>query len=108
MSRNTFMQYEVTAKQCWFKLDHPIDGITFFDAKVVTLTDLTFDYGKKVKDWIEEVEGYGARLTAPGYLDCTEWEVCTTRQDAMDYLRECYPDLDPDVTLETDANDSED
>ena len=29
---------------------------------------------------------YGARLSAPGYLDCTEWEVFDTEQEACSYL----------------------
>jgi hypothetical protein len=27
--------------------------------------------------------GYGVRLSAPGYLDCTEWEVYASKRDAI-------------------------
>jgi hypothetical protein len=33
-------------------------------------------------------EGFGARLSAPGYMDCTDWAVFETEQEARDYLRE--------------------
>jgi len=39
---------------------------------------------------IDETEGYGARLSAPGYLDCTDWVIFDTEQEAIDYLAETY------------------
>ena len=34
--------------------------------------------------------GYGARLSAPGYMDSTSWTVFKTREDAEEFLREEY------------------
>jgi len=34
--------------------------------------------------------GYGARLSMPGYLDCTEWCVCDSEKEAREYLAETY------------------
>jgi hypothetical protein len=39
---------------------------------------------------IQLVEGYGARLSAPGYMDCTAWTVFKTREEAEEFLREEY------------------
>ena len=39
---------------------------------------------------IQLVEGYGARLSAPGYMDCTSWTVFKTREEAEEFLREEY------------------
>ena len=39
---------------------------------------------------IQLVEGYGARLSAPGYMDSTSWTVFKTREDAEEFLREEY------------------
>lgn len=39
---------------------------------------------------LELITGYGARLSAPGYLDCTEWAVFETEDEAREYLRENY------------------
>src|SRR5262249_14471531 len=33
-------------------------------------------------------EGYGARLSAPGFLDCTPWVVFETEKEARDFLAE--------------------
>jgi hypothetical protein len=41
---------------------------------------------------IEWKEGFLARMSAPGYLDCTEWSAHATEQDARDYLNEMYGD----------------
>jgi hypothetical protein len=36
----------------------------------------------------ENVKGYGARLSASGFLDCTEWAVFDTEDEAREYLEE--------------------
>jgi hypothetical protein len=46
-----------------------------------------------IQEW-ENIKGYGARLSAPGYLDCTEWAVFDTEQEAREYLEEMYGDDD--------------
>jgi hypothetical protein len=35
-----------------------------------------------------------ARMSAPGYMDCTDWTVHDSREDAEDYLIETYDDED--------------
>lgn len=40
---------------------------------------------------VERVSGWGARLSAPGYMDATEWSVFSTKRDALAYLREIDP-----------------
>lgn len=51
------------------------------------------DYCENKEAWkIDLVEGYGARLQMPGYLDCTEWAVFETEKEAEDYLEEMYGD----------------
>lgn len=36
---------------------------------------------------IERVRGYFARLSAPGYMDCTAWACYATKREAMAALR---------------------
>ena len=43
---------------------------------------------------VQEREGYGARLSAQGYMDCTEWAVFDTEEEARAYLDETYGDED--------------
>lgn len=38
----------------------------------------------------EVKEGYLARMSAPGYLDCTEWSAFKTEKEAKDFLEEAY------------------
>ena len=41
----------------------------------------------------EYVEGWFARLSAPGYLDCTDWSgPFASEKEAMEYLEELYGD----------------
>lgn len=49
-----------------------------------------------IQEW-ETIRGYGARLSAPGYLDCTEWTVFETEQEALDYLEEMYEEDSEEV-----------
>lgn len=41
---------------------------------------------------IEPEHGWIARLSAPGFMDCTEWASFKTEKDANDYLDEYYGD----------------
>jgi hypothetical protein len=46
-----------------------------------------------------------ARLSAPGYLDCTDWVACETEDAAKDYLAETYgDDLDEDEDEDEDED----
>jgi hypothetical protein len=39
---------------------------------------------------IEVMVGYGARLSMPGFLDCTNWTFHDSETEAMLYLEEMY------------------
>lgn len=107
----SFMQKQITNKQAWVKVETSI-GTEFIDAvslglhlrdsqtQTHTLTDKEresaisdlSDYCEgTIQEW-ETVRGYGARLSAPGYLDCTEWTVFDTPEKAEAYLDEMYGD----------------
>lgn len=43
-------------------------------------------------DNTELCRGWLCRLSAPGYLDCTEWSAFETEQEARDYLADMYGD----------------
>ena len=42
---------------------------------------------------VDIVEGHGARLSMPGYMDCTEWSVYDSVEEARKGLEETY-DID--------------
>jgi hypothetical protein len=106
-----FMENQVTVKQTWLEIDGdngstfvPFDVLTMDEVNVVTETKfdvseetLNEAVGKYYEGTIHSTSiriGYGARQSAPGYLDCTEWEVFDTEQEAEDYLTEMYGDDD--------------
>lgn len=53
-----------------------------------------FDLGKYVQGSqlyeLDIKEGFGARLSAPGYLDSTDWTFFDNEADAMEYLENAY------------------
>jgi hypothetical protein len=106
-----FMQRQVTGYENWLQVETTqgtefvrIADISLFvrnsDCPSQPLTDdereATID---KIRDYVEDtpkswenIKGYGARLSAPGYLDCTEWTVFDTAEEAEKYLEEFYPE----------------
>jgi hypothetical protein len=104
-----FMQEVITDKQRWIELDGtcgttalPIDVFTKVQIAIADSVDgddnaepddLTAHFGEYYEGTVQSVsvrEGYGARLSAPGYLDCTEWCVFDTPEEAQEYLTEMY------------------
>jgi len=108
----SFMQREITGQQEWLEIDGA-SGVEFTPieyadgAAIQTARDL--DNGEDVDD--EDIQdfigsvyscgkvysatirmGFGARLSAPGYLDCTEWGIFDTAAEAEEYLSETYPE----------------
>ncbi len=78
--------YEIeTNNGTWFV---PVDLIgepeNNFEEKLVQYTE-----GTKVYSWNIK-EGYGARLSARGYLDCTDWSVFDTEEEAREFLIDTY------------------
>lgn len=123
-----FMQKQVTGLQAWIRVETSA-GTEFIDAvslglsvrdsqtkthtlkgkeREATLAKLSPYCEGVIMEW-ETVRGYGARLSAPGYLDCTEWTVFDSQEDAEAYLEENYPEdeeeSDDDDTLPKQARD---
>lgn len=106
-----FMEQQVTTKQTWIEvetshgtvyLDAPVLGLFVRNSDPVThpLTDkeresiiaqLSEYCEGTIQSW-STIKGYGARLSAPGYMDCTEWSVFGTAEEAQQYLDEYYPE----------------
>jgi hypothetical protein len=63
--------------------------------------------GKPLADAeLERVSGWFARLSAPGYMDCTEWSgPFESEQEAKEHIRDMY-DVDPDTGEELDDTDA--
>lgn len=95
----SFMQRQVTGKTQWYQVETTA-GIEYLPVDLIGKepadSDAFTDYCEGKVIWWEQIEGYGARLRAPGYLDCTEWTVFSTESDAEDYLETMYPEDEED------------
>jgi len=106
-----FMQRQVTGNENWLQVETTqgtefirIADTSLFVRNSQTLTHPMSDEDKdatieKIRPYVEgkpqsweNIKGYGARLSAPGYLDCTEWTVFDTEEEAKAYLDENYPE----------------
>ena len=111
----SFMQRQVTVKRKWYEIEtnagtwfvdvDDVDGGKFAEAlsgglelDTWALKTLEPDYLKYTEGsrlaGLSVREGYGARLSAPGYMDCTEWSVFDTEAEAEAHLDETYGDDD--------------
>lgn len=91
-----FMKREIIGPEKWLKGDAMDGGTQFVQASMFSKSQFAKELGYKRPDLfcgeigdferIEEVYGYGARLSAPGYLDCTDWVVFPSEEEANDYL----------------------
>jgi hypothetical protein len=116
----SFMQQQITTRRTWYEIDTNC-GTWFVDTadvdggkigEVIRQTDfsdlpdsqqseiastlLQYTEGNRLENVTIRV-GIGARLSAPGYLDCTEWTVFETEREAREYLAEMYGDEDEEV-----------
>lgn len=103
----SFMQHQITGPELWARVETdcgtefvPLDqlGITLPEWEdgpewLEECANILRDYleGRRVFN-AEEITGYGARLSAPGYLDCTEWAVFDTEEEARAHLEDMYGD----------------
>lgn len=57
--------------------------------RIAALVGDLADYIESDVEYVSRVRiifGYGARLSAPGYVDCTEWSVFSTEREASEHL----------------------
>lgn len=93
---DTFMEPQITLEDDWMVFDDEHEGIIYYNYDDILLrdgpcSDRLYDT-PGCRCVMQRVTGYGARLSAPGYMDCTDWCVFDTEQEAIDYLEETYLD----------------
>lgn len=89
----SFMQAQVIHGE-FHQLDTRYEGIVSVPAKYFDPASLADQYKGDVAD-VETVTGWFARLSAPGYMDCTEWSgPFATEEEAREHLIEMYGDDD--------------
>lgn len=74
---------------------------TIIPADVVGTPRTLADFRDYVEGTIDEDQdmpelqtGWLARLSAPGYMDCTDWSIHPSKAAALEYLAETYGDDD--------------
>ena len=80
-----FMEPQITHRDSWWVIE--TDLSTTFERYESAKRSTEMPDNRYLIDF---TTGYGARLSAPGYLDCTDWCVFDTEQEAIDYLAETY------------------
>lgn len=82
----------------------PADLVSGDLVKAEDLTNWFSGRPLEPSSWLEKQSGYLARMSAPGYMDCTSWTAHKTEQEALDFLRETYMDDDETSESETERN----
>ena len=77
------MQPQMTEQQWWFYYETKCEGSIWVPAELFSPETLAKELGDDLVGSIGVTAGYGVRRSAPGYLDCTEWEVYDDEDDAQ-------------------------
>ena len=80
----------------WWELDSS-EGIFYAPAWEVSKNEMIGDCANGSMWTIKLIKGYGTRVSAPGYLDCSEWCVFDTEEEAQEYLDDYYPEDEEDT-----------
>lgn len=86
-----FMKPQIV-RDDWYVVD-TTNGNTFIPIDVIGEDAEKDDFADYIEgEYLdhEKITGWGARLSAPGYLDCTDWCVFDTEEKAKEHLREAY------------------
>ena len=80
---SSFMQPQMTDQQWWFYYETRSEGTTWVPAELFSPDSLAKELGDDLVGSIGVTAGYGVRRSAPGYLDCTPWDVYDDEDDAQ-------------------------
>jgi hypothetical protein len=87
-----FLQKQITEKTKWYEVDTSF-GTDFVELDVAGPNQDKEGLSKYCEGAIYAIsliEGYGARLSAPGYLDRTDWGVYDTEKEANEALDDMF------------------
>lgn len=88
----SFMRPEITIKMDWWEVDGDC-GMFYYPANCISRDEARREGCLSKVFNIQKITGHGARLSAPGYLDCTEWSVHDTEAEAAQELIDMYYDM---------------
>lgn len=76
-----FMKGEVTENILWYEIN---DGEELYPLDVLSEKEIREYLARNYP--VRIILGIGARLSAPGYTDCTDWTIFENYQEALEYL----------------------
>jgi hypothetical protein len=80
----------VLLEDTWYPMERGDPGVTDYQLAAQCAEEYGAGYASDM-EMVEVQRGaWGARMTAPGYMDSTEWSVASTRQGAIDALCEYH------------------
>ena len=85
-----FVPCHVAPVPPWIKNEVPFSGV-WLDAFKDALQDYIEPRWERVTE-IKVVIGYCGRMSAPGYLDCTEWSFDRTKRGIKEQLDDLFGD----------------
>ncbi len=107
----SFMEAQMTYKTRWYSIE--TDCGTWFvetcdvnctEAEAVAALDaedadtvkelVQYTEGTEIVEPITVIVGYGVRASAPGYTDCTDWDVYTNKREAIKAYNELCRELE--------------
>ena len=78
----------------WIDADLVGDDVQEYHGPLANLPESISMYCENRQAWKVKlvVDAWGARLSAPGFMDCTPWTVFKTEEEAQKYLEEQQDD----------------
>jgi len=90
----TFMERQIVFGH-WWQVETADGSTEYVRADILDRSDVeTGDFTNSDPITIEKVKGWGCRLSAPGYLDRTDWMVFDDRLTAIDALTDAFGELE--------------
>ena len=84
-----FMVFEDTGLIEWWMIETITEGTVYIPVSDCPTIDTDTVEFSDVES-IQTIQGYGMRLTAPGYLDCTEWVVMDDPDELVSNMAMVY------------------
>jgi hypothetical protein len=91
-----FMEPEVTERMAGWRVE-TTHGTWFVPGDVESSPEALADYVSGEVEDVEPIKGYFGRMSAPGYLDATDWTFGETAEEVWQELAEYYGKDDAEV-----------
>jgi hypothetical protein len=96
----SFMQKEITERMSGWRVETDF-GTEYVPGYVESNPSRLANYVEGKIESVEEVLGYFGRLSAPGYMDRTEWEFSESQAEVEEVLDELYGGDEEDESEDT-------